>query len=108
MMVIMVAMKMFILIIVIIVMMFTYLCSFLCLTATGFLSHETLMGDDEVDNDVKGDDGDGRVKSKLGDVDNGKIVMRMSMMMMSIMMMMMSMSMMMSIMLMLMIMMIKK
>ena len=66
------------------------------------------MGDDEVDNDVKGDDGDGRVNSKLRDVDNGKIVMRMSMMMMSIMMMMMSMSMMMSIMLMLMIMMIKK
>jgi len=44
------------------------------LKATGFLSHETLMGgdgddDDDDDNDVKSN-GDGREKSKLKDVDN--------------------------------------
>ena len=49
---------------------------YICFTATGFLSHETLMGgdDDDDDNDVKSN-GDGREKSKLEDVDNGKIMM---------------------------------
>ena len=49
---------------------------YICFTATGFLSHETLMGgdDDDDDNDVKSN-GDGREKSKLEDGDNGKIMM---------------------------------
>jgi len=51
---------------------------YICFTATGFLSHETLMGgdddDDDDDNDVKSN-GDGRVNSKPEDGDNGKIMM---------------------------------
>lgn len=55
-------------------------------TATGFLSHETLMGDDvdDDDNDVKSN-GDGRLNSKLEDVDNGKIMMSVIMIMMMMM-----------------------
>ena len=62
----------------------------MCFTATGFLSHETLMGDDDDDddNDVKSN-GDGRVNSRLEDVDNGKIMLSLMMMMIIMMMMMM-------------------
>ena len=55
---------------------------YFCFTATGLLSHETLMGgdDDDDDNDVKSN-GDGREKSKPEDVDNGKIMMSVVMIM---------------------------